>query len=100
HNEQGHKSDEPNEEIDQALEPAVPGPVHLTDVEHERHSLELGDGQLAEPLVVEQRQGAYADAALVQCGRLVHDGVVALSGTVEYHDGRPHVIDGVDERVL
>ena len=52
----------PSADVEQPLHPRVPGRVHLTDVEQQRHPLELGDRQLAEPLLVEQRQRADANA--------------------------------------
>ncbi len=60
--------------------------MQFPDVEHERDPLQLRDGQLAQPLLVEQRQRADANAMFVQLGHLVHHAVVGLSLTIEHHD--------------
>ena len=54
--------DERQRDVDDPLGPAVAGAVHLADVEQQRRPLELGDRQLAEPLLVEQRQRAHPHA--------------------------------------
>ena len=53
-------------EVDDALEPAVAAAVQLADVEQQRHPLELGHREHAQPLLVEQRQRAHPRARLVQ----------------------------------
>ena len=55
-------------------------------------------GQLAQPLVVEEGEGADPDAGLVQLGRLGHDRVVVLGGPVEHEGGGPGGPHRVDHR--
>ena len=74
----GTQADEPDGDVEHPLHPAVARAVELADVEQQRHPLELGHRQLAEPLLVEQRERADPDALLVERGGLGDDRLVVL----------------------
>ena len=57
--------------------------MYLADVEHEGDSLELTQGQLAEPLLVEERERAHARPPLVEQRSLSDDVLVGLSVAVD-----------------
>ena len=86
--------------IDEPLEPAVPGPVKLADIEHQGDPLQLGQRQLAQPLVVEERQRPDTDSGLVQHGGLAHDRLVVLRFPIEHDDTRGMADNGFDQRAL
>ena len=85
---QHDEADQREGHVEEPLGPAVAGPVQLADVEEQRGPLELGDRQLAEPLLVEPAEGADPHAALVEEGGLGDDAVVVLGGAVEHEHGR------------
>ncbi len=87
-------------QVDEALEPPVAGPVQLTDVEQERHPLELGHRQHAQPLLVEQRQGAHPGAPLVGLGHLGHHRRRGLGLTVEHHHRDVLATEAVEQRLV
>ncbi len=104
------KPTDPADHVDQALDPAEPLAVDLADVEEQRHPAEVGDRDLAQPLLVEQRLGAHPDAGLVEGGGLVDDPLVGLRGAAEHQHGgllgshrveqRPAVLVDVAGRLL
>ena len=66
----------------------VATPVHLADVEHHRHPLELADRQLAEPVLVEADERADADPAPVERRGLVDDATPARRRAPAEHHHR------------
>ena len=74
--------------------------VHLGDVEHQRQPFELGERQLAEPLVVEHRQRTHAHTRFVQRRRLRDNERVVLCLAREHEHGRVARDHRVDERLF
>ena len=85
--------------IEETLHARVARGVQLADVEQQRDALELGDRELAQPLFVEQRQGADAHPFLVEHRGLHHDVVVGLRVSAEHDDRRAELLGPARERV-
>ena len=63
-------------DVEEPLHARVASRVHLADVEQQRHALELGDRELAQPLLVEQRERADPHARPRAASTPAHDVVV------------------------
>ncbi len=84
--------------VEKALHPRVAHGVELTDVEEQRHSLQLADRDLAQPLLVEHGEGADAHSGLVQRGRLDDHVLLVLRLPAQHDDRRLALTGQVDQR--
>ena len=98
HDQQHRQAHDCEGDVDEPLQPAVAVTMDLADVEHERDALELPEGDLAEPLLIEERHRAHARTPLVEERRLRHDVLVSLRLAVEHDQGRSSFRCSRDQR--
>ena len=95
---QHRQADEGESDVEKSLHAGINRAVELVDVEQQGDPLELGDRELAEPLVVEQRQRADPHPMGVDAGRLGDHVVQRLRLPVQHDERDPVAGDEVLER--